>query len=364
MQILSAKAKWQLSQIIPFGIIWLLLALIFLSVEYAATNRFSYVGEGAVRMNLSVFIFATTIITLIGLIVGTIDLFLLRKVLEQKSFLKKLAGKFLFYLFFLFLIISITFPVAASLELHISMLDTIVWEKYISFLSSLTFLSTAFQLTISLIVSLLYSEISNNIGHGVLINFFIGKYHQPKEEVRIFMFLDMKSSTTIAENLGHIKYFEFLKAYYKDLSLPIIEHSGELYQYVGDEMVISWPIKKGVQDQNCIRCFFKMKEAIKAKKEWFKKEFNVIPGFKAGLHFGKVTIGEVGNLKKEIVFTGDVLNTTARIQSLCNEYEVDNLISEDLIHALNLNGEFKLSPLGIKELKGKQKLISLYSLSK
>jgi hypothetical protein len=34
-----------------------------------------------------------------------------------------------------------------------------------------------------------------------------------------FMLLDMKSSTTIAKSLGHVRYFEMLKEYYSDVDL-------------------------------------------------------------------------------------------------------------------------------------------------
>src|SRR4030095_4669483 len=114
-------------------------------------------------------------------------------------------------------------------------------------------------------ISLFYTEVSENLGQGVLNNFFRGKYHTPKEEERIFMFLDMKSSTTIAENIGHVKYFEMLREYFADLTDPIIEHVGEIYQYVGDEIVVSWKLNNGLQNNNCINCFFAMKSKIKAQ---------------------------------------------------------------------------------------------------
>jgi len=60
-----------------------------------------------------------------------------------------------------------------------------------------------------------------------LNNFFLGKYHHPVAEERIFMFVDMNSSTTIAENLGHVKYFEMLKEYFVDLSGAVIESPGD-----------------------------------------------------------------------------------------------------------------------------------------
>src|SRR4030095_7827876 len=138
-----------------------------------------------------------------------------------------------------------------------------------------------------------------------------------------FMFLDMRSSSTIAENLGHVKYFEMLREYYSDMTEPIIKHSGEIYQYVGDEVIVSWRLAPGQRDNNCVECFFAIQTAIKSQSRKYTEKFGLTPGLKAGLHMGKVTTGEIGDIKKEIIFTGDVLNATSRIQALCNTYHVD-----------------------------------------
>ncbi len=117
---------------------------------------------------------------------------------------------------------------------------------------------------------------------------------------------------------GMSNYFEMLKEYYADLSEPIIQYYGEIYQYVGDEIIISWGLKNGLKNNNCIQCFFAMKAAIRQQARKYREKFGLLPEFKAGFHLGKVTTGEIGVIKKEIVFTGDVLNTTARVQGLCN----------------------------------------------
>jgi adenylate cyclase len=98
------------------------------------------------------------------------------------------------------------------------------------------------------------------------------------------------------------------------------------------------------------------------RADWYSSTFGVTPTFKAGLHLGEVTTGEIGALKKEIIFTGDVLNTTARIQGLCNTYDVDILISEDLINKLQLGSEFQIISLGKNELKGKEEGLELYTV--
>jgi adenylate cyclase len=213
-----------------------------------------------------------------------------------------------------------------------------------------------------LVVSIFYAQISDNIGHKTLMNFVTGKYHSPREEKRIFMFSDMKASTKIAEKLGHIRYFELLKEYYINLSDAIIKYSGEIYQYVGDEIVVSWRLKVGLKNNNCIKCFFAMKDDLKKRSKWYSESFGHIPDFKAGFHFGKVTTGEIGALKKEIIFTGDVLNTTARIQEKCNSYDIDNLISAELIDLLNVKGFYKTKELGEIKLRGREANINLFTI--
>ncbi|MCW8848850.1 MAG: hypothetical protein OQJ81_02635, partial [Melioribacteraceae bacterium] len=236
---LSPKARRNISRIIPFGVIWFLTALVFFIVEQAAFGD-SGTHSTAIDMSFEIFVFGMTVITCLGLFVGVIEVFYMDRAFAKKSFTKKIIYKIFIYASILFLITIITFPIAASLELNTAIFDSRVWDKFFLYMTSFTHISTDLQSIVSLALSIFYFEISENIGHGVLINFFTGKYHSPTEEKRIFMFLDMKSSTTIAEEIGHVKYFELLREYYKDLSDAIINHSGEIYQYVGDEVVISW----------------------------------------------------------------------------------------------------------------------------
>lgn len=200
-------------------------------------------------------------------------------------------------------------------------------------------------------------------GLATFNNFFLGKYHHPVEEERIFMFVDMKSSTTIAENLGHVKYFEMLKEYFFDLSGAVIDHSGAIYQYAGDEMILTWKLKDGLKKNNSVNCFFAMKHMLVIQEDKYKNKFGLLPGFKAGLHYGMVTAGEIGSLKKEIIFTGDVLNTSARIQGLCNQFNADLLVSEDLIKVLHLPPSYATTPVGETLLKGRSKPMELFAIS-
>jgi len=186
---------------------------------------------------------------------------------------------------------------------------------------------------------------------------------KPREEIRIFMFLDLKSSTTIAERLGHIRYYNLLNDFFYDVSGPIERCNGEIYQYVGDEITVSWMMNEGIQDMNCIRCFFDIMEVIKKLAEKYKNQYGFIPEFKAGLHYGTVTTGEIGAGKKELIYTGDVLNTTSRIQELCNSYNEKLLISKKLLDHLEINDNYKIKKIGDVAIRGRKNSEILFSIN-
>tara|TARA_R110000868_G_scaffold407851_1_gene689695 strand:+ start:3597 stop:4694 length:1098 start_codon:yes stop_codon:yes gene_type:complete len=361
---LTPKSKRRLQRILPFGIIWCLIGFFVLFIQEAATSHQNLNPNVVITLTPKVLAFAIISVTLIGLLVGAVEILWLGKLFNNKSFYKKIFYKLSFYSFFLIITIIIVYPIAASIELGVPPSNEKVLNKLSNFLISIDFLSTMISIAVSLFVSLFYSEISYNVGDAVLMNFFTGKYHKPIQEKRIFLFCDMKSSTTIAEHLGHIEYFKMLKAYYADFTNAIINHSGAVYQYVGDEIIISWKYEEGIKNNNWINCFLTMKQDLHKKADWYKDNFGLEPTFKSGFHLGEVTTGEIGTLKKEIIFTGDVLNTTARIQGLCNSHNVDILISEELIKELKPKHGFKVKSMGITELKGKEEKMELFTIAR
>lgn len=211
-------------------------------------------------------------------------------------------------------------------------------------------------------VTQLLMQINSKFGPGVFWNIIRGRYNTPREERRIFMFLDLNSSTTIAEKLGDKKYHAFLKDLFTDITNPILDSRGEIYQYVGDEVIVAWKYEEGVANSKCIQCFFDIKLHLEGLKNKYVGRYGVMPVFKAGIHSGKVVAGEVGIIKRDITYSGDVLNTTSRIQGLCKEYNAEVIASGDLMAALRLNGHFETRALGSIKLRGKEKEMALVAL--
>jgi len=297
-----------------------------------------------------------------GLFFGAIEILYFSRLFVHRSFTKKIVFKTLIYIVINIFFLLVNTVIYNSTEINKSVFDGEVWENVWIFFSSFSFWSVEVYIAAIIGICLFYTEVSDNLGQGVLHNFFIGKYHKPQEEERIFMFLDMKSSTTIAEQIGHVRYFEMLKEYFSDLSDSIVRYNGEIYQYVGDEIVVSWKLRNGLLDNNCVKCFFAMKEEIKKEFRNYHQKFGILPEFKAALHIGRVTTGEIGVVKKEIIFTGDVLNTTSRIQGLCNSFSVDILISDPLLKKLHLDSHYQVQTLGENELRGRGEKIKLYTI--
>lgn len=208
-------------------------------------------------------------------------------------------------------------------------------------------------------------QVSNKFGPGNLWKILNGTYNLPKHENRVFMFLDLKASTSIAEKLGGEKYHQFLKDLFSDITYSIINNQAEIYQYVGDEVVVSWSTSKVKNRQLILNCFFDIQKELKRKNNKYSKKYQVTPEFKAGAHYGEIIAGEVGIIKRDITYSGDVLNTTARIQGQCNSLESNFLVSKDLKELIaNNNEQWFFQSKGEIALKGKQKNLELIAVQK
>ncbi|MFC4212359.1 adenylate/guanylate cyclase domain-containing protein [Pedobacter lithocola] len=361
---LSPKTRRNINRVIPFGVLWFIFSLIYAALEVGILGNMDHYPSTGIEYNFLRNILTLSISGLImGFITGVLEIRFFNKWFIRKSFAKKIVLKSIIYLAIVMIFLAIALLINAALiqsnDATVNLFIP-VW----TFFTNYSLVGILLYVASIIIITQFYAEFNDSIGPGTLSNFFLGKYHHPIEEERIFMFLDMKSSTTIAQNLGHFKYFEMLKEYFFDLSNAVIDYGGIIYQYAGDEMIICWKLKDGIKNNNCIECFFEMKALMGKQAQKYNSTFGVVPEFKAGLHVGKVTAGEIGSLKKEIIFSGDVLNVSARIQALCNQLNVDILISKNLVNELNASNRYELTSKGEHLLKGRNALMEIYTISK
>jgi adenylate cyclase len=230
------------------------------------------------------------------------------------------------------------------------------------FTTSRVFEFLGIALGIALVANFL-DELHRKLGKDALFNLVLGKYHQIIQEERIFLFIDLNSSTEIAEAMGELEFSHFLQDFYYDISEPIARYQGRVYQYVGDEMVVTWPAKKGLKDGLCLRCFFAVERQIRQYEKNYLERYGRLPCFKASLHGGSVVVSEVGKYKSEIAYHGDVLNTTARMLNKCHDMSSTFIVSDWVCSAMQLPPFLLAEPLGRFQLKGKQQEMELFSIT-
>ncbi len=210
------------------------------------------------------------------------------------------------------------------------------------------------------IITQLLIELNEKYSPGVFMDILLGKYVEPKIETRIVMFMDMKDSTPIAEQLGSQRYFRFIREFIYQVSNALIEYGGRIYQYVGDEIVVSW-LYNSENTQKSIAALIQARRNLSRKNQEFEKKYGIIPDFRAGLHIGVVTVGEIGVIKKDLAMSGDTMNTAARIRTSCSELNQRYIASKDFIKHAKLD-KSQIEDLGMVELKGKAKEIELFAL--
>ena len=98
-------------------------------------------------------------------------------------------------------------------------------------------------------------------------------------------------------------------------------------------------------------------------QETDKEQFGVLPEFKAGASLGPATVAEIGIVKRDIAYLSDVLNTAARLESMCGQHNAELLITEALKEALPEVSEFDYGFIGDLELRGKHETINVYRIT-
>lgn len=294
----------------------------------------------------------------LGLVFGMLELFLFPKAemqFRQWSFSKILILKTLLYT-------AVIYIVTVALGIVGGLIEGRKFSELPGFLTSKGQLILLVYTLVIYSLLIFFLQINHLLGEGILWKFVRGKYHKPREEERIFMFLDMKSSTRIAEQLGHVRFYALLNELFHEISEPVLQTKAEIYQYIGDEVVLTWEMEHGLENSNCLKTFFMFRENLLRNSENYLKNFGVKPEFKAGLHFGKVVSAQIGDLKREIVYNGDVLNTTSRIQNECNKYQRDCLVSGTLMKLLKQINGFQWERIDAVTLRGKETEVELFSV--
>lgn len=236
------------------------------------------------------------------------------------------------------------------------------WGLVRLFVTTDLFLSLYVYLMLLGLVLNFIRAVGNRFGPGLLVNYISGKYRQPMEENRLFLFIDLNDSTTLAEDMGHKQYSEMLNKLFSSLSRITADYDGEIYQYVGDEAVLTWLITPDFDFTEPLRLYRDFKRKIQKDKGHYQAKYEVVPGFKAALHGGEVIVTELGHRRKDLAFHGDVLNTASRLLGRASDLNKDLLISTFYRKKLDGDDTFSITLVEKMVLRGKQDESAIYEV--
>jgi len=310
-------------------------------------------------VHVSIYQFAFTF-GIIGFLITAILIFYLKPAFYDQpvwlAIVIKLVITFLLFFVIGFLLLMIYFFIHYTKDLQ-----TYLHSFTTKLVYTNTFVSFMIDMGLMTVISIILLEVTDKYGPGMFWLMLSGEYHKPKIENRIFIFLDINESTSIAEALGHERYFRMLRDFFNDITIPVLANDGEIYQYVGDEVLVTWPntAENKIKSLKFIRNTYYLLERLGKR---YKKKYDHLPKFKAGIHSGEVTAGFVGQIKRELIYSGDTMNTTARIRSMCNDLNESFILSEDFALDFHAPHGYQIDKIGTMELKGKEEPIKLFAL--
>lgn len=295
-----------------------------------------------------------------GLLFAIFELFLLKNLFRKYGLVILTLGRALFLaITYVILNVLLSFYYNISFTGH-GPFHPEVLEGVSGFLTGPEVILNFLFYGIFVLILTFFHQIIPLVGRGVLGKFLFGRYRQPAVVYRTFLFIDMNSSTSVAEKIGHVSFFQLMQDFLVEAGAAIQDRKGEIYKYVGDEIIAHWTIDQGARSSLALESVLDFAHRLKSRATYFQETYGVVPDFKAGLHVGEAMVGELGDWKREVAYMGDSLNTTARIQAACKSLKARILVSEDFQRLMINDSRFSMKKAARGKLRGREAPLTLY----
>ncbi|MEG4488585.1 adenylate/guanylate cyclase domain-containing protein [Microcoleus sp. D2_18a_B4] len=191
------------------------------------------------------------------------------------------------------------------------------------------------------------------LGKQSMVDFQLGD-HVSKEMA--IMFSDMRSFTTMAEQMTPQENFDFINNYLQQISPEIRKHNGFIVKYIGDGVMAVFP--DGVDD--AIQAGIVKLEQLQKYNQSRKINGEIPLKIGIGIHVGDTMVGIIGDANRmQADAISDHVNLTARLEGLTKYYGVSLLISGDVVQRLSQPEKYHIRFLDRAIVKGRQEAITV-----
>jgi adenylate cyclase len=179
------------------------------------------------------------------------------------------------------------------------------------------------------------------------------------------LFSDIRSFTTISENMEPELVVESLNNYFEKMVDVIMNNSGIVDKYIGDAIMAFFgaPVKSENDALLSVSAGLDMIEALKEFNRWQAE--HGLPAFKIGIgiNYGVVTVGNIGSERKmDYTVIGDMVNLASRLEGLTKLYHVPIIVSESVMKRVENTLHCRL--LDRVVVKGKSRAVKIYTVSR
>ena len=225
----------------------------------------------------------------------------------------------------------------------------------LSFIANTSILYTIEQRHKKGIMDIFGKYVSKEVMNDILERSKNGLSLEGEKKMITILFSDIRSFTTLSENLSSHELVNFLNEYLTLMSKVIMENRGVVDKYIGDAIMAFWgaPLEDKEHAINCCKAALGMRDVLKN----FKKEI----GIGIGINTGEVIVGNMGSLQRlNYTVIGDAVNSASRLEGLTKAYSVLTIVGENTYNLCK--DQFLFRELDLVKVKGKNKPIRVYEL--
>ena len=184
-----------------------------------------------------------------------------------------------------------------------------------------------------------------------------------KQSVGTVLFSDVRSFTTITEELGAQGTVKLLNEYFTIMVDCITDEGGMLDKFIGDAMmcIFGTPVPHDDDPDRAVRAAIRMMTDLNLFNDKRATEGKMPIDHGMGINTDSIVSGNIGSPKRmDYTVIGDGVNLAARIESACKQYGAHILISEFTQKAVKAT--YRTRQVDYMIVKGKTVPVGVYEV--
>jgi signal transduction histidine kinase/class 3 adenylate cyclase/ActR/RegA family two-component response regulator len=194
------------------------------------------------------------------------------------------------------------------------------------------------------------------LGQESIIDVKLGDNLQREMSV---MFSDIRSFTSISEQMTPEENFAFINSYLGRVSPVIRKHRGFIDKYIGDAVMALFPESA----DDALQAAIEMQQEVTVFNQRRQANGYMPITIGVGVHTGNLMLGTIGEEQRmESTVIADAVNLASRLEGLTKLYAAGILISDRTLHNLNDLTKYNYRFVDRVKVKGKNQPVAVFEV--